>query len=134
MSKLDFFLNFLFQNRNDSRIQIRKKKKYGFRYYEIHFTIDSQSSDGRIISGDFIEIIIDNRNECIEIFEGHKENYLIEDKELVTKWSNIIEEWLMEDMDTKITNLFEDAFSNCYNKNLHREYQMKKIFTKDESL
>ena len=62
-------------------------------------------------------------------------NLDLEDKNLVDKWSNILEEYINNDVSTKVKNIIENALSSCYNKSLHRTYQMKKILPdNDESL
>ena len=50
------------------------------------------------------------------------------------KWSNILEEYINKDMSTKAKDVIEGALSSCYNKSLHRTYQMKKILPDNESL
>ena len=39
-----------------------------------------------------------------------------------------------EDMFEKMPTVFEKTLNECYNKNLHRELQMKKIFKEDDAL
>ena len=68
------------------------------------------------------------------IYDNSMENIIIEDKKLVDKWSNILEEHINNDVSTKVKGVIEHALSSCYNKNLHRTYQMKKILPEDESL
>jgi len=76
-----------------------------------------------------MSITFDNRNKCIEI-DGGNEDYpiIIEDQNLLEKWSNILEEIVNENIEKRIVNIFEKTLEECYNKNLHRELQMKKIF------
>ena len=146
MKEIDEFLQFLLEHESDERISFSKKMKYGYRYYYINFNIDDKPEDdtnknqsfgslrGYRIS-DSIEIVVDNRNTCIELLHDNgMENIIIEDKQLVDKWSNILEEYINKDMSTKVKDVIEGALSSCYNKNLHRTYQMKKILPEDESL
>ena len=146
MKEINDFLQFLLEHESDERISFTKKMKYGYRYYYINFNIDEKpekeknnqsyinSLKGyRII--DSIEIVIDNRNSCIEIlYDNGVENIIIEDKQLLDKWSKILEEYINNDISIKIKNVIEGALSSCYNKNLYRTYQMKKILPEDESL
>ena len=145
MKEIDEFLHFLLEHESDERISFSKKMKYGYRYYYISFNIDDKPEDdnknqsfgslrGYRIS-DSIEIVIDNRNTCVELLHDNGiENIIIENKELVDKWSNILEEYINKDVSTKVKDIIEGALSSCYNKNLHRTYQMKKILPEDESL
>jgi hypothetical protein len=147
MKEIDEFLQFLLEHESDERISFSKKMKYGYRYYYISFNIDEKPEEdnnknqsygslrGYRIT-DSIEIVVDNRNTCIElIYDNSIENIIIEDKKLVDKWSNILEEYINNDVSTKVKNIIENALSSCYNKNLHRTYQMKKILPdNDESL
>jgi hypothetical protein len=147
MKEIDEFLQFLLEHESDERISFSKKMKYGYRYYYISFNIDEKPEDDTNKNQSFgslrgyritdsIEIVVDNRNTCIElIYDNSIENIIIEDKKLVDKWSNILEEYINNDVSTKVKNIIENALSSCYNKNLHRTYQMKKILPdNDESL
>jgi hypothetical protein len=146
MKEIDEFLQFLLEHESDERISIYKKMRYGYRYYYINFNIDEKPEEENTKSQSFgsfrgyrisdsIEIIIDNRNTCVELLhDNDMGNIIIEDKELVDKWSNILEEYINKDVSTKIKDIIENALSSCYNKNLHRTYQMKKILPDNESL
>lgn len=146
MKEIDEFLQFLLDHESDDRISFSKKMKYGYRYYFINFNIDDKPEEegknqsyGQSLRGyrisDSIEIIIDNRNGCIEmLYDSGTENIIIEDKQLLDKWSNILEEYISKDISTKAKDAIENALSSCYNKNLHRTYQMKKILPDNESL
>lgn len=148
MREIDEFLQFLLDHESDERISFSKKMKYGYRYYYVSFNIDEKPEDesnknqsyphslrGYRIT-DSIEIVVDNRNTCVElIYDNSIENIIIEDKNLVDKWSNILEEYINKDVSTKVKHIIENALSSCYNKSLHRTYQMKKILPdNDESL
>ena len=146
MREIDEFLQFLLDHESDERISFSKKMKYGYRYYYVNFNIDEKPEEesknknfgslrGYRIS-DSIEIIVDNRNSCIElIYDSGMENIIIEDKKLVEKWSGVLEEYINKDISIKAKDIIESALSSCYNKNLHRTYQMKKILPdNDESL
>ena len=147
MKEIDEFLNFLLEHESDERVSFSKKMKYGYRYYYINFNIDDKPEDDTNKNQSFgslrgyritdsIEIVVDNRNTCVElIYDNSIENIIIEDKNLVDKWSNILEEYINNDVSTKVKNIIENALSSCYNKSLHRTYQMKKILPdNDESL
>jgi hypothetical protein len=147
MKEIDEFLQFLLEHESDERISFSKKMKYGYRYYYISFNIDEKPEDDNkknksytnslksYMISDSIEIIIDNRNICIELLHDNGiENIIIEDGELVDKWSDILEEYINKNVSTKVKDVIEEALSSCYNKNLYRTYQMKKILPEDESL
>jgi len=141
MGKLDKFLEFFLEHVDDERISVFKRMKYGYRYYYISFYIDedpNQSNQNQSYGFKYrenLEIIFDNRNECIEISGGDEDHPLIiEDKELLKKWSSILEEVVNKNLENRVTNIFEKSLNDCYNKNLHRELQMKKIFKEDEPI
>lgn len=140
MEKIDKFLEFFIENLDDKRISVSKKMKYGHRYYYINFMVDEdptiQNNQNSIYQyRDNMEIIFDNRNECIEIYGGDENNTLIvEDKLLLEKWSKILEEVVNKDLENRVVNIFEKTLNECYNKNLYRELQMKKLFKGDERL
>ena len=148
MKEIDEFLEFLIKNENDERISISKKMKYGYRYFYISFHIDEKPEEDKNLQSygtnrafsayrisDSVEIVIDNRNSCVELLYEHgSENIIIEDTQLVEKWSQILEDYINKDISEKTKSVIENTLSSCYNKNLYREYQMKKILPDDESL
>jgi hypothetical protein len=139
MEKIDKFLQFFIENLDDKRISVYKKMKYGHRYYYINFLVDddpNQNTKNSIYQyRDNMEIVFDNRNLCIEVYGGDENNTLIiEDKNLLEKWSNILEEITSKNLEEKVINIFEKTLNECYNKNLYRELQMKKLFKEDERL
>lgn len=138
MEKLDKFLQFFIDNSDDKRISISKKMKYGFRYYYITFVVDEdpvKQSNQLYQYRENMEVTFDNRNGCIEIFGGD-EGYplIVEDKDLLSKWSSILEEIVSHNLENRVIDIFEKTLNECYNKNLYRELQMKKIFKEDEPL
>jgi hypothetical protein len=148
MKEIDEFLEFLLEHESDDRISFTKKMKYGYRYYYINFNIDekpeeenknqSYGTNGAFSAyriSDYIEIIIDNRNGCVEmIYDNGMENIIIEDKDMIDKWNVILESYINKDISEKTKSVIENTLSSCYNKNLHREYQMKKILPDNESI
>lgn len=138
MDKLDKFLQFFLNNIDDKRISVSKKMKYGFRFYYITFVVDEdpiKKSTQLYQYRENMEVIFDNRNGCIEIFGGYENHPLIvEDKILLEKWSKILESVVNENLEERVVDVFEKTLNECYNKNLYRELQMKKIFKEDESV
>ena len=139
MEKIDKFLEFFIENLDDKRISVYKKMKYGHRYYYINFLVDDDpnqnTNNGIYQYRDNMEIVFDNRNLCIEVYGGEENNTLIiEDKNLLEKWSNILEEITSRNLEDKVINIFEKTLNECYDKNLYRELQMKKLFKEDESI
>lgn len=140
MKKIDKFIEFFVENKDDKRINIFKKIKYGYKYYHIQFTIDEDPSNlknnhGYLSYRENMEILFDNRNQCVEIFGGDEKNsIIIEDIQLLEKWSNILEDIVSSNIENRAVDIFEKTISECYNKNLYRELQMKKLFKEDESI
>jgi hypothetical protein len=147
MKEIDEFLEFLMKNESDERITISKKMKYGYRNYYINFYIDEEPEDVSVNQNqvypslksyriqESIDIVIDNRNKCIEmIYDSSENNIIIEDEELINKWNNILEEYINKNISIKAKKVIEKSLSDCYRKDLHRQYQMKKILPDDESL
>jgi hypothetical protein len=141
MEELDKFLHFLLENVDDKRIYISKKMKYGFQHFYISFNIDQLDRDGTygkqnsIFHRNSLSIVIDNRNLCVEIdSEIDEKSIVIEDEEFVKKWSTILDEFLSREITQKISGIIDITLSSCENKNLHRDYKMKKIFKDDESI
>jgi len=147
MKEIDEFLEFLMKNESDERISISKKMKFGYRNYYVNFYIDDEPEDktknpnqgyGSLRAyriQDSIDIVIDNRNKCIELtYDSGSSNIIVEDEELINKWNDILEEYINKDISNKAKTAIEKALSDCYQKDLHRQYQMKKILPDDESI
>jgi hypothetical protein len=129
---LDNYIQFLMDNIDkDSRISLTKKMKYGYRHYYLILNIDTvdegKNSKQNFTFREILEIYFDNRNKCIEINSFDEDSIIIENEELLNKWNKILEEYINKDVDTKVKKYFEESLMKCYNKSLHREYQMKKI-------
>lgn len=144
MKKIDELIKFLFERIDDERIEITVDKKYGHKSFYIKFYPDDEPEDTNknlpfsITKGWFgnhqtLTIHFDLRNECIHIHK--KSNFLIEDKDLLNKWSNILDNYLKEKINSEIDSIINDTFSSCYKKDINREWKMKKILPEEnESL
>jgi hypothetical protein len=136
MEELDRFLHFLLENIDDNRVTLLKKIKYGCKHYYISFNIDQLDENRKLIfHRNSLSITIDNRNNCIDIdSEIDNKSMVIEDEEFVKKWSDILDEYLNREITKKIESIVDITLSSCENKNLHRDYKMKKIFKDDEPI
>jgi hypothetical protein len=140
-NEIDEFIAFLMNHKDDERITIMKDIKYGHRNYWINFDIDSEpksvtNNHWGSISGR-MSIHFDTRNEAIFFSSDHTDisQVTIEDKDLLNKWCDILEEYISSNLKTNFREMVEQSLSSCYNKNIHREWKMKKIFDdEDESL
>lgn len=133
LKELDQFIQFLIDHIADDRIRLSKKMKYGFRHYYLTFVIDAEPEDGNQKVNYFrwngsVEIVFDNRNNCIEVIDSDDRTLVIEDQELLNKWNLILEKLVNKDIGPKIQDLMESALASCYRKDLHREYKMKDLF------
>jgi hypothetical protein len=145
MKKIDELLQFLWERRTDNRVSINKDIKYGYRNYYIRMEIDDEPEQvdntysTATLRGIFkgysnnLSIHIDNRNNCINI--QYNSNIVVEDDTLIQKWSSILEEYIVDRNEEEFDKIIERAFSDCYRKDFHRDWKMKKIFDEeDESL
>ena len=141
IEEIDEFIAFLMNHKDDERVTIQKDIKYGHRNYWISFDIDSEpksvtNNHWGTISGR-MSIHFDTRNEAIVFSSDHTDvsQITIEDKDLLKKWCDIIEEYIGSNLKSDFRQMVEQTLSSCYNKNIHREWKMKKIFDdEDESL
>jgi hypothetical protein len=141
-NEIDEFITFIMSYKNDERVTITKDIKYGHKNYWITFDIDSEPKS--IVSNNHwgsisgrMSIHFDRRNECIFFSSDNTDvsNIVIEDKNLLDKWCEIIEDYIASNLKTDFRQMVEQSLSSCYNKNIHREWKMKKIFDdEDESL
>lgn len=130
MNRLNEFLGFLVENKDNDSINIVKKMKYGFRNYYIYVSIEKEedASTNSTYFRDRLVVTIDNRNVCIELeYDYSDQNIVIEDKEMVDKWSKIIEESLSENMESKIDSFINKTIEGSA-PDLNREFKLKKIF------
>ena len=150
MKKIDELINFLWERREDDRVYISKDIKYGHRNYYIKMEIDeepepidnSNTSNPRSTYGlrgifkgysNTLSLHIDNRNNCIIL--NYNESIVIEDDTIVQKWSSILDEYIVNNNEVVFDYMIENAFSDCYRKDFHRDWKIKKILPEeDESL
>lgn len=136
MNELDLFLTHLFCNIENEDITLSKKMKYGYRNYYLNVNVEKEveqdnnsvNNSGIYLSGfngDF-SIVIDNRNKCIDIFSNF-DNLTIESEDLVNKWTEIFEEYIKNGLEKEVGNLINNVFSNSTQKNLLRDYKLKKM-------
>jgi hypothetical protein len=131
MNELDSFLTHLFNSIESEDITLSKKMKYGYRHYYLNIKVEQQeetelshSKNGLYIS-DFT-IVIDNRNKCIDIF-SNMDTIVVEDTELVEKWTNIFEEYIQDNLEKTVGDLINNTFTNTNQKGLLRGYKLKKM-------
>ena len=136
MNELDLFLTHLFCNIENEDITLSKKMKYGYRHYYLNVKVEKENVEDSSsisisgtylsgLSGDF-SIVIDNRNKCIDIFSNF-DNLTIESEDLVNKWTEIFEEYIKNGLEKEVGNLINNVFSNSTQKNLLRDYKLKKM-------
>ena len=136
MNELDLFLTHLFCNIENEDITLSKKMKYGYRHYYLNINVEKEAEDTSnntisnkyysLTSGGDFSIVIDNRNKCIDIFSNF-DNLTIESEELVNKWTEIFEEYIKNGLEKEVGNLINNVFSNSTQKNLLRDYKLKKM-------
>lgn len=139
--EIDEFITFMMKHKDDERVTIQKDIKYGHKNYWISFDIDTEpksqtNNHWGTISGR-LSIHFDRRNECIFFSSENTDvsTIAIEDKELLDKWCDIIEEYISSNLKTNFREMIENSLSSCFNKNIHREWKMRKILPdEDESL
>ena len=139
--EIDEFISFIMSHKDDERVSIEKDIKYGHKNYWIIFDIDSDSNQNNqnnswgMINGR-LSIHFDKRNKAIFFSSDSVDisTISIEDEELLEKWCSIIESHIESNLKDNFRRMIDESLSSCYNKNIHREWKMKKIFDKDEPL
>lgn len=136
MKELDLFLTHLFANIDGKDITLSKKMKYGYRHYYLNVNVEKEKEETDknsvnnsgiySLNGSDFSITIDNRNKCIDIFSNF-DSIVIEDKDLVDKWTEIFEDYIQKDLEKEVGNLINNVFSNSTQKNLLRDYKLKKM-------
>lgn len=140
--EIDEFIAFMMSHKDDERVTIQKDIKYGHKNYWISFDIDSEPKTKTVNNGwgtisGRLSIHLDKRNEAIFFSSDNTDvsTIAIEDKDLLDKWCEIIEDYISSKLKSDFRDMVEQSLSSCFNKNIHREWKMKKIFDdEDESL
>jgi hypothetical protein len=135
MNELDLFLTHLFSNIESEDITLSKKMKYGYRHYYLNVKVEEENqkdtnsnntSGLHFVGSTDFAIVIDNRNKCIDVF-SNMDNIVVEDTELVEKWTNIFEEYIQDNLEKTVGDLINNTFTNTNQKGLLRGYKLKKI-------
>ena len=113
MKDLNEFIEFLINHRDDNRIQIYRKMKYGFKHFYIDFFTDKEKNGSTFLRPS-LSLIIDNRNKCIDISSTDEDqSIIIEDDYLIDYWSSKLDEILSKDLDDKIKSIIETTLISC---------------------
>lgn len=130
MKEFDKYMELLFQNvENNKNIRISKKVKYGFAHYYIILVVQSKSEPSP--SWHDLTVVIDNRNNCIEVIGRHiTDQLVIQDDKLTKKWTLRCEEYLNSHLQKNLEEAIEDILSTSIDKSLLRQYKMDKLFNK----
>ncbi len=127
MEKLNDFLNYIWENIDDPRIQVSKKLKYGFRYYHIHIHLPNNHSR-------CLTINVDNRNNILELNYDYGDSVVIESEEISKFWIDRLESHYQSrigcNIDRIINEFIEDT--DVKGKDFWRDWAMNKIFGNDE--
>lgn len=129
MNQVNEFIQLLLDNlENDVRITLSKRIKYGCRHYYLSLDIDEDKTQkNQNFFRDVFEIHFDNRNGCIELNGYDEEPVIIEDLELLKKWSDILEDKISKNLESMIEEKIITSLNACQNKSLLRQYQMRKL-------
>lgn len=129
MQQLDEFIQLLLDNiDNDERITLDKRIKYGCRHYYLQLDIDEDKTQKNThFFRDNLEIHFDGRNSCIEVNGHDEQSVIIEDEEMLKKWSEVFEKIIKANLETKLKDKITTSLNACNNKSLLRQYQMKKL-------
>lgn len=133
MNEIDTFISYLFDNIDNENINISKKIKDGFRIYNLSLRLENKNTFGLqngikgLSSYNDTVIIIDNYNKCIEFTSGLYDSIIIEDNDLLKKWSDLFEDYLNSNLNNTVTKLINCLFDDANNKSILRDYKFKKI-------
>lgn len=133
MNEIDTFISYLFDNIDNENINISKKIKDGFRIYNLSLRLENKNTFGLqngikgLSSYNDTVIIIDNYNKCIEFTSGLYDSIIIEDNNLLNKWSDLFEDYLNSNLNNTVIKLINTLFDDTNNKSLLRDYKFKKI-------
>jgi len=131
MNEFDKYMELLFLNvKNNKNIRISKKLKYGFAHYYVTLVVQSKPEPSP--SWQDLSVIIDNRNNCIEVIGRFiNEQLVIQNDQLTKKWSLRCEDYLNSRLDRDLEIAIEDILTCSIDKSLLRQYKMDKLFNND---
>jgi hypothetical protein len=129
MKSLNDFLNYIWDNIDDPRIQIVKKLKYGYRYYHIYINLPT-------INGPTVGIHVDSRNNVVELSYEYGESVVIESEDLSNFWIERIESKYNERIESSLKNIVDSFIENTdtKGKDFWRDWTMNKIFDDKKDL
>jgi len=133
MGELEEFLKFVFENLKDPRVEFYKKMKYGYRHYFINVTLKYPEDEQRNRESKTLQVIIDCRNNCIEIGQW-EEMTVFESSELTQKWASKLEEVYDSTINSELKDKVNRFFDNVdpKDKDFGRRWKMKDWFNDDE--
>lgn len=124
MNKLNDFLNYVWENLDDPRVQVIKKIKYGYRYY--HVTLHLPNINSRCLS-----INVDNRSYIIELNYDYGDSVVIESEEISKFWMDKFENYYQSQVESNIDRIIGDFIEETEpkGKDFWRDWNMNKIFS-----
>ncbi len=126
MSEIDNFLEFLYENRENEKINISRKIKYGSKHYYIYISLEASDIDNEFGYFSEFSVVIDSGNNFIEV-QCNDGNASFEDFNIVNKWSTILDEYLNENSISKLESMITSSLSKSKQKDLLRAFNLKKI-------
>jgi len=134
MVELEEFLQFIFQNLDDPRVEFFKKMKFGYRHYFINVTLKYPEDDQKGRDSKTLQIIIDCRNNCIEVGQW-EELIVFENPELTQKWATELEKVYQSTISSDLKEKVNKFFNNVdpKDKDFGRRWKMKDWFNENEN-
>jgi hypothetical protein len=136
MEKLEELLEFLFERREDDRVEFKAEVSGNATNYYIYFTPDQKDDKGLNKYFHRLTIYINGEFKFIEISYGNSKDdeVTFKDDTLIDTWSEKIENYLETKKSEIFDNLINTAFSDAYKKDFLRDWKMIKILDKNEPL
>lgn len=124
MAILNDFLNYIWENIDDSRIQLSKKMKYGYRYYHLHIHLPTKSQRCLIVN-------VDDRNYILELNYDYGDTVVIESEDLSKFWISRFESFYQSQIENNLNRVITDFIEDTEpkGKDFWRDWNMNKIFS-----
>lgn len=136
MNKIEELLTFLFERREDARVEFRSEVSGSEMNYYVYFTPDQKDDKGLSKYYQRLTIYINSEFKFIEISYGNgkDDEVSFRDETIIETWCEKIENYLSTKKDEIFDNLINSAFSDAHSKDFLRDWKMIKILDDNEPL
>jgi hypothetical protein len=117
------FLEYVWDKKEDHRISIEKRVKFGYKFFTIEIQLPTSSQNSFIIN-------VDARNFTFEFIYGYRNTLVLQSEELTKVWLEKLDNYYESNFSKNSQKIISDFIQETdpSGKDFWREYRMSKIF------